>query len=89
MSLELSGSHPKVVAKSDIFNNVNFSYMDPQGKTPDIDIDMPMGDFCILALYVLCNTDLAEDDPRLALLERIKECKIGNGFNPGRKRIII
>lgn len=40
------------------------------------DYEIPMEDFRELMMYVMCNTPLAEDDPRLELLEDIKDLTV-------------
>lgn len=82
MSLELSGCDPLVIAKSGIpFRNSVLIY----GK--DTNIEMVMSDFCCLVEYALTNTDLLPDDPRLKLLEKIKQATIIDGYNQGNTRI--
>lgn len=39
--------------------------------------------------YYLTNSDLDHEDDRLALVERIKNYKIVDGYNEGRERIEI
>jgi hypothetical protein len=88
MSLELSGCNPLVVAKTEIFHNGINLY----GKDVDnavFDVRIPMEDFCFLIEYFLRNTDLTStpSDPRLALIDKIKNAKIIEGYNPGGRRI--
>lgn len=83
MSMELSHSAPKVTA-----------FTMPDGDitnlcTRGISIDIPMKDFVLLVQYVLTNTDLNKDDPRLALVEAIMETAVINGYNEGHKRLDI
>jgi hypothetical protein len=84
MSLELSGCKSLVVAKSGIpgTNGINI-------YGSDGDIDIPMEDFCALIEYALTNTDLFPDDPRLKLIEKIKQADIAEGYNPGNTRIVL
>lgn len=44
-------------------------------------------DFCELALYVLTNTDLAANDPRLHFMNQLAKLNVIDGHNPGRKRL--
>lgn len=48
---------------------------------------MNMKDFCDAVCYVLTNTDLTSDDPRLELVEFVKQLKIVDGYNPGQRRL--
>jgi hypothetical protein len=79
MSLELSHSDPKITAKTNSSNNtVNLYNSGPE--SPLINISIPMGDFCFLVEYILENTNLYKDDPRLKLVEKIKNYKIVPGY---------
>jgi hypothetical protein len=40
--------------------------------------EISMADFRGLVLYVMCNTDLAEDDPRIELLEELRSLTVIN-----------
>lgn len=51
------------------------------------DLYINIEDFCCLVDYFFTNTDLEENDPRLALIEKIKRYIIIEGFNPGNKRL--
>ena len=46
-----------------------------------------MEDFCSSVIYVMTNTDLVEDDPRLKLIEWAKTLKETDGWNSGNKRL--
>jgi hypothetical protein len=96
MSLELSGSLPIITAKSFFVGGGVELYGDK------IDIQIPLSDFCALIEYVLENTDLERDipeiqngitvltdDPRIALIEKIRNAKVVKGFNPNRTRLSI
>jgi hypothetical protein len=83
MSLELSYSDPKITAKTNFFENTVMLYH------PGSEISISMTDFCYLVEYVLENTDLFKDDPRLELVEKIKKFKIVPGYNHGGSRIMI
>jgi hypothetical protein len=82
MSLELSGCEYKVVAKTGLDNSVSLS--DDIGLA----IDIPLADFCCLIEYVLTNTDLIENDPRLKLIDRIKHMYKLPGYNKGNERLV-
>jgi hypothetical protein len=45
------------------------------------DYQIPMEDFCEMVKYVLTNTDLEPEDPRLELLEFVKGLKPVDGWN--------
>jgi hypothetical protein len=79
MSLKLSGSEPRITART-FSENITLI-----GDNNDIEI--PLDDFCALVEYVLTNTDLKKNDPRLALIEKIKQTKIIPGLNKGGTRI--
>jgi hypothetical protein len=83
MSLELSYSDPKITAKTNFFETAVNLY------NSNIDVTIPMKDFCYLVEYVLENTDLFENDPRLKLVEKIKNFKVIPGYNHGASRIMI
>ncbi len=51
------------------------------------DIHIGMKDFVALVEYVLTNTDLMENDPRLELVMFCKELKQIPGFNANAKRL--
>ena len=81
MSLTLSNSNPAfLVARSLSFGNL-------KGIVTIGEYKIPMKDFVELIYYVLTNTDLEEDDPRLNLLERIKLLEKTDGWNKGRKKL--
>lgn len=46
-----------------------------------------MQEFCEAVEYVLTNSDLESDDPRLALVRKIQRSRIGPGHNNGKTRI--
>lgn len=49
--------------------------------------DMPMEDFCAMVEYVLMNTDLMKNDPRVELVKRISfDLILAPGYNAGRQR---
>lgn len=49
--------------------------------------DMPMEDFCAMVEYVLTNTDLLRDDPRIDLVKRISfDLILAPGYNEGGHR---
>lgn len=51
------------------------------------DYEISLEDFLILAEYVLTNTDLSPDDPRLQFVKCIKSMKEVDGYNPGRRHL--
>ncbi len=78
MSLTLNrGTEPEVVAKTDFY-----------GKSVDVGpITISTEDFCHLALYVLTNTDLTHNDPRLDFMKSLAALNIVDGHNAGGKRL--
>ncbi|MDD5341166.1 MAG: hypothetical protein PHC97_01880 [Patescibacteria group bacterium] len=48
-----------------------------------------MNDFVAAAMYVLTNTDLEENDPRLEFVKAVQRLKPVKGFNRGSKRLTI
>lgn len=79
MSLELSYTKPfPIIAKTlPMFMPV----ADGLKKFVQLgDYSIPMDEFCILVEYVLTNTDLDPDDPRLELVNKIKHIRIVDGF---------
>ena len=85
MSLELSNSKPLIIAKTGIIGNTVQLY------GGNMDAEIPLKDFCFLVEYVLTNSDIEPnvEDPRIDLMTRIKNAKIVDGFNLGKKRIEI
>ncbi len=57
---------------------VYLSEMKPDGNRC---MEISMQDFCEMALYVLTNTDLAKDDPRIRFVDTIKELRKAKGYN--------
>jgi hypothetical protein len=51
-----------------------------------VNVYLSFDDFAALVEYVLTNTDLDENDPRLALVERIKNSRMAEG-SKGKNRI--
>ena len=47
----------------------------------DAEIDLSMGDFCFIVEYVMTNTDLNENDPRIKLQKKVAGMRIVAGFN--------
>jgi len=45
------------------------------------DYEIPMSDFCAAIEYVLSNTDLDPNDPRIGLVERIQRSNMVQGYN--------
>jgi hypothetical protein len=58
-------------------------------KENSVNLDVSLIDFLVIAEYVLTNTDLVKDDPRLIFIKRIKESTTGAGYNFKGKRIIL
>jgi hypothetical protein len=75
MSYELSNSQPKVTLRSHfLINAIYFG-----------EYTIPMKDFVLAVEYVLTNSDLYENDPRLELIETIKKSSIVDGWNKTRE----
>lgn len=71
MSYELSKAEPEVTISCHMFDNsIEF------GKYL-----IPMEDMCYAMEYILTNTDLYKDDPRIKLVEKIKGSGITSGWN--------
>lgn len=61
---------------------------DFDGKYVDVgDIRITTEDFCQLAMYVLTNTDLQPNDPRLHFMMQLAKLNPVVGHNPGRFRL--
>jgi hypothetical protein len=61
------------------------------GTLPDVrlgDYEISMSDFCEAVLYVLTNTNLEPNDPRLYLVEKIKSMKEVESYNGRGKRLM-
>lgn len=90
MSLELSNSQPRVIVKTGFDPNPVLLYEDktrlPRGE-PGINLEIPMDDFCELVKYVLTNNELAENDPRLPMVEFVRKLKVVPGYNYGNYRL--
>lgn len=52
-----------------------------------VDCEIPFLDFLEMVEYVLTNTDLYRNDPRLRFLEMVKKLKPVKGYNPDGKRL--
>jgi len=90
MSVSLTFSHPKDLTAKTVSLLCPVPGGDNENKTIVIlgDYRITLNDFCTLAEYVLSNTDLDSDrDPRLKLVERVKDCKVCPGSNPGGVRL--
>jgi hypothetical protein len=48
---------------------------------------IPMSDFLVAVAYVLTNTDLQANDPRIRFVESLKALQEVDGYNPGQKRL--
>jgi hypothetical protein len=77
----------------DTFQKVEVKTWDPNRVlicTPTADIEIGIKDFCYVVAYVLTNTDLiGKNDPRLALVSRLKKVKTRPGYNPKARRLVI
>lgn len=82
MSMELSGSFPRVTAWCE-FDGSGISI---SGCTQKV-IKIPHDDMCFLIMYYLTNTDLNIKDHRLPLIKDIKKLKKVRGFMLGKKRL--
>lgn len=51
------------------------------------DLQISTADFCQLVIYVLTNTDLQPNDPRLHLMNQIAKLNVIPGHNPGKARL--
>lgn len=51
------------------------------------DYEISLEDFLCAANYVLTNTDLEPDDPRLRFIDNAKSMIEVNGFDSGKKRL--
>lgn len=51
------------------------------------DYKISMEDFAYMAAYVLTNTDLDPNDPRLKLVKFVQSMREIDGYNPNRKRL--
>jgi hypothetical protein len=76
MSLVLSKATPKDTTVFTTFT----------GQVVIGDIEIPLDEFCTLAMYVLTNTDLAVKDPRLAFIRNVMSLKERKGYNFSRNK---
>ena len=51
------------------------------------DYEITIEDFLVATEYVLTNTDLVSNDPRLQFVKCVQSMKGVAGWNPGRKRL--
>lgn len=51
------------------------------------DYEISMNDFLAATLYVLTNTDIKSDDPRLIFVNLVKSMQLIDGYNPTGKRL--
>jgi hypothetical protein len=49
--------------------------------------EISIEDFLVTALYVLTNTDLDVNDPRIQFLKCVHSLKVVRGYNPNRTRL--
>lgn len=89
MSMKLEcGTKPEgvVVSMSPFDTDISFSI---PSKSGNVYLEFALLDFLVIAEYVLTNTDLRKDDPRLLFIKTLKGAKIVKGFNRGKKRIAL
>ncbi len=93
MSLILEDSNtrgdPRIKPEAKTFSPTLGKPLGSQVWIGDLEIDH--ADFCALVIYFLTNTDLdpTGNDPRLSLLQTIKEMNVSPyGWNEGLSRII-
>ena len=64
---------------------------DPGGGNTKIvylgEYEISLEDFLCMADYVLTNTDLKPNDPRLQFVKCVQSMKKVKGYNPGRERL--
>ena len=61
---------------------------DFDGKFVDVgDIRITTDDFCLLAMYVMTNTDLQPNDSRLHFMNQLAKLNVIDGHMTGRKRL--
>ncbi len=63
----------------------NRVYIGRAGRVRDVEISL--ADFLSAAYYVLTNTDLEPNDPRLAFLKVVKEMAVISGYTAGESRL--
>lgn len=89
MSMKLEcGTKPEgVIVKTNPYDtDISFSI---PSKSGNVYLEFALLDFLVTAEYVLTNTDLRKDDPRLLFIKTLKGAKIMEGFNRGKKRIAL
>ncbi|MCK5466074.1 hypothetical protein KAI56_01065 [Candidatus Parcubacteria bacterium] len=64
-----------------------FEFGDKDGIINFGDHEIPIKSFLVAVEYVLENSELIENDPRLEFIECIKSMEIVDGFDSGRKRL--
>jgi hypothetical protein len=52
------------------------------------DCYLSLADFSEMVMYVMTNTDLEEEDPRLSLMDRIANLREAAGHNSGGTRLV-
>ena len=61
---------------------------DFDGKFVEVgDLTITTDDFCQLAMYVLTNTDLQRNDPRLHFMNQLAKLNVIDGHTPGMLRL--
>jgi len=51
------------------------------------DYEISIEDFLVIAEYVLTNTDLEPNDPRLQFVKCVQSMKQTDGYNPNRNKL--
>ena len=60
----------------------------PMGNTVHLgEYEISLEDFLLMTKYVLTNTDLEPNDPRLQFVKCIRSMKEVNGYTPNRKHL--
>lgn len=81
MTLVLVGSKPNPLG-------VKTFGFGPMGRVVYLgDYEVSLEDFLAAAGYVLTNTDLEPEDPRLQFVEFVRFMRRVDGYNPGQKRL--
>lgn len=89
MSLHLSYSSPPIEVKTwgALRRDSRGQNLVDLGSFMNPIVSIPMDDFIAMVEYVLQNSDLIdEDDPRIGLVERVKQLHQIKGYTEGAKR---
>jgi len=79
MSLALSNSRNLNIKTLGLMNNKDVVFL---GR-----YDVEINDFFHMVYYVLTNTDLYRNDPRLKFIRRVKRMKKVKGYMPNKKHL--